>query len=179
MLNFTEFLQLQEKNVASFNKDTDMYKNPSSSDIAELNKNHIRSVRYIVDLSDESVYVWDADAAIHYEGVEKLSSLGFIKSPEMSEDNSNFYRRFLTGTANVTEGELVHSGSDLFDWLAFQIKKSRSQWPEKVTNVYRFLKFNIGDLLSKFKFAEKYVRGCTGPNSSIARLKQSLDLRNS
>lgn len=180
MKSFKEFLQ--EKDIAEFEMSGSIvYENPSSSDMASLNKDRANEVRYLCDSSTQSVYVWNARYNIHTDAMRLLTKKGILKNVLVGKGSKSFIpdslsqshiERFLSGTATLSGGEITHKESDDIDYLIRQYKKSKKE-PDAVA-IKMFLKNNIDNLIQKFAFAEKYIKGCTGPNSSLMKLKRSL-----
>ena len=88
--------------------------------------------------------------------------------------SSVFLGRFLCGTSILTGGSLKHQSSDLLDSIIKDVLKGPLKRDKEVGKLIPFLKENINEFLKKFQFAEKYVEGCTGANSSLMRLKRAL-----
>ena len=172
MKSFQEFLK--EKNVGSFDKENSIFQNPSSSDLVELNKTGVTFVRYLADSSDKSVYVWDAEMYIHYDGIDKLSKLGLINDATNNDLHPAFYIRFLTGTARLIEGELIHHQSDTLDYLTKNYLRPKSTWGQRARGLYGFFKKQVDILISRFSFANRYIKDCTGENSSLMKLKRAI-----
>lgn len=172
MKSFIEFLQ--EKNITSLDAETHIYQNPSSSDLVSMSKYGIKMVRYLADSSDQTVYVWDASKYIHYDGIDKLKSSGFLRDASDDEWDPKFYKRFLTGTAQLVGGELIHHSSDTLDTQTRVYIRSKLGWNGQAKALYPFFKNEIDDLLKRFSFANQYIKDCTGPNSSLMKLKRSI-----
>lgn len=173
VLNFKKWIE--EENISSFDSETHIYKNPTSSDIKEMLKNKIKDVRYIIDSKNRSVYVWDANKYIHFDGFRLLVKKGFLPSTIPNEYTPDFYNEFLTGTAIISNGEIVHKESDSLDWVEDFFSKPREKWNKKITDLFVFIKNDIKSLLIKYKFANEYIKGCTGPDSSLIKIKNMVD----
>ena len=126
ILNFKKWIE--EENISSFDPETHIYKNPTSSDIKELLKNKIKEVRYIVDSKNKTVYVWDANKYIHFYAFRLLVKKGFLPSTIPNEYTPDFYNEFLTGVAIISNGEIVHKESDSLEWVEDSFSKPRDKW---------------------------------------------------
>jgi hypothetical protein len=143
-----QILSLSEdysKSVKVFDKQVDIYKDPTSSDLTALNKSarenqYIKDqLRFIADAKDKSVYVWNAELAIHNE-VRK--TLGFPLE-------NNWTPWLVDGLGKIAGGRL-----QMYIWDKFEIhldevnKKSKKDilrtWFEK-TFAYNW------------SFADRYV----------------------
>lgn len=112
---------------------------------------------------------------IHYDAIETLKEKRFLKGNVPDDEMSSvFLGRFLCGTSILTSGSLKHQSSDLLDSIIKEVIKRPLKREKQVGMIIPFLKENVDELLKKFQFAEKYVEGCTGANSSLMRLKRAL-----
>lgn len=177
ILSFIQFIS--EENVATINKSKgDVYKNPSSSDLAKLQKklNRYSHVRYLADSLDKSVYCWDAEKGIHRNVLEELIAKGIIKKTASPfKDTGTDYSRFLYGVANLRNGEMIHNSSDELDSLARNFKKNRSSWSPSAVQLFSFFKSNIDLLIERFEFVNRYIKQATSKFSSLGSIKTSLE----
>lgn len=181
MKSFREYLK--EKDVAEFEMSGSIvYENPSSSDMAGLHKDRANEVRYLCDSSTQSVYVWNARYNVHTDAMRLLTKKGILKNVLVGKGSKSYIpgslaqsyvERFLSGTATLSGGEITHKESDDIDYLIRQYKKPKKE--SDAASIQTFLKNNIDSLIQKFAFAEKYIKGCTGPSSSLVKLKKVLN----
>ena len=108
--------ELWDKSGTAFGKQYDIFRNPTSSDIAKLKKaSPTGEFRYIADAESPKVYVWDANAALHGL-VQTVINLYSINSRE-----PNLYK----GYCKLSGGQLV---SDNVGDYCFTSKKYNNKW---------------------------------------------------
>jgi hypothetical protein len=83
---YQTYLDIKDKHVPIF-------KNPTKSDFAEILKNTMYgrdncSVRYIIDLKNKDIYIWEAHWGIHIIGLAALKKSGVDVN---NKDVYNFY----------------------------------------------------------------------------------------
>lgn len=177
MITSKQIIQMSEAWFASSNTNNrqfDVYINPSSSDYLELNKNKIKSVRFIVDSSSRKVYISDADNSLHREMLNKIG--GSIASDLVNMNYNNFQigKFHLTGVAEIQGNKSVMNRSDVIEYFWRMIDWNKPDSP-KTQQGYK----NIGQILSmdwlwvnKYVHIEKYMNVV---KSDYERLQRTIN----
>ena len=150
-----------------------IYKDPGSSDLAALHKAGLQEgkVRYLGVASQKSVYVWDANAALHQHIMAKLASNKIIKNG-LEYRNDEVTR----GVALLKEGELIFFSDENWDLTYDKFKKGEEFKPGFIPSPWK-TKQEIVDALPKmikrFKFMDNYIKGFT-ENGPLKKLNDAI-----
>lgn len=118
------------------------------------------AVRFLADSADKSVYVWDAESALHQQAAKLLG--GSIQG--------SYYdiSRVFTGTAELEGTSLTYKNSDLLDGVMRNGKKAGSTPESKFLNNLRTMIISNKELFaSMYSFADKYIENATSFFTSI------------
>lgn len=166
MLSFKEFLQEEWAATISIpgrdkNTQVPVYKNPSSSDLVQLNKSGLMdgAVRWFAIASGKKFYCWNAALALHDTVMRRLASLKIIKSGLESRNDE-----VLRGIAKLSGGQLTQSKDLNLDGLSDQIKSGATLNPAFLPLPFKSREeiVNIApSMVKKFKWIDNYIEGFT------------------
>jgi hypothetical protein len=109
----------------------EVFINPSAKEMRELDTTSL-GVRFLADSRDKTVYVWDADKAIHYEAWEFIKPKDIMKFGNLVEQLV-----LLPGNAEKVKGKYAMTRSDRIN--------------------DRFLYQKMKAFKKKFKWVNKYI----------------------
>lgn len=127
----------------------DIYVNPTSSDIMELRKARINTLRFIADSKIKKLYVWDGSSLLHGQVAKSLGIGSRIDFYQSIPDQT------LIGSAMIEGGKLRASYSDYF----YQIIKDLNHYRD-TTGVSDYFTRKLNYFLSvksDFKWLSPYL----------------------
>ena len=160
-----------ERDIASFPDGGTIFMNPTSSDFAKLGKEKVKFVRYIIEIATKKMFIFDADGYLHMDAFNVLRKLGILP-PSNPANQSEFFKRYLTGTAKIVDGELVYQEADIFDYLFSKFKKGPNSLQQNERSSYLFLKDNLSSIIQSCGFADNLIKGCLKP---LLKMKELMD----
>ena len=108
-----EFLEKYLDTVKVYDKQVEIFKNPT---IRELDSLNTRSIRYFADPKDQIVYAWNGNLSTHYNLKENPEIARLLK-------NDNWLLRLFSAHAVKEFGKYIAKGSDSYTPFLYSDKK--------------------------------------------------------
>ena len=168
MKSFKSFIKESYQTLV---KNTAVFKNPTTSEIAEIYKvSKHKEARFMSIVSIKSVFAWNADNVIHITVFNKLKDDKVISPKTDFQD----YKEVFCGVAGIHSGKLLYQSSDELDYYIEKYPKPREQWPDGAIDDYENLYNNALTMMKNHSFVNKYVKGIEGDSNPFFKINQIL-----